>query len=268
MQEVNIDFNKTLIRSSAFHLLTKEPKLKADKEAGNLSETAITYLKDVYRTVTTGRQEQVTSKYFEHGNFGEEYAITMLSLHLKKMLKKNDERLCNDFVSGTPDIYLGEDIRTATIGYDTKCPYSIFTMPFKEDKLSEQYEWQNHNYMYLTGATEWNTVYCLVSHNPFSIKRQKLFLWNKLGCDNTGATDEYINGAIEIEKNCIYNISEYKEQFPDYVFDCKEWGYDIPDTSRILIYNVQRDEEKIKYIEQRVEKARQYLISLHEAQTI
>lgn len=261
-----IDFTKTLIRSSAFHLLTKEPKLKADKEAGKLSETAKTYLKDIYREATTDRREQITSKYFEHGNFGEEYAITMLSLHLRKMLKKNDKRLFNHYISGEPDIYIGEDITKATIGYDTKCPYSVFTMPFKGEELNEQYEWQNHCYMYLTGAQEWNTVYCLVSHNPASIKKQKTALWYKLGCEETGATEEYIKGAIEIEKNCIYNQKEYLEQFPDYQFDCKEWLYDIPDTDRIIMHSVKRDDYKIGFIENQVEKARLYLQELHETQ--
>lgn len=257
---MQVDFNSTLIRSSAFHSLV------AKKDPNSLLQTAKTYLQQVYRESTTKRYKEIESKYFEHGNFGEEYAITMLSLHLKKMLKKNEENLRNDFITGTPDVYLGTDIYNATVGYDTKCPYSVFTMPFKGDTLNEQYVWQNHCYMYLTGATEWNTVYCLVSHNPQSIQKQKQSLWYKLGCEYKGATQEYIDGCINIEKNCIYNKAEYLQRFPDYQFDCKEWSYDIADKDRIMIFKVERDEAAITYIQSQVERARKYLIELHELQ--
>lgn len=263
-----MDFSKTVIRASAMYKLMTSPQNKADKEAGNLSQTAKTHLRTIYREIVTGRTEMITSKYFEHGNFGEEYALTMLAKRLKRMIKKNTERISNEFFSGEPDTYIGETIYKVTHGFDTKCPFSVFTMPFSGDELDAIYYYQNMTYMALTGAEKWTTVYCLINHSLDSINKQKQSAWFKHGCEWKGVTDEYIAEATEIEKNCIYNKAEFLKSYPHYDFDCKDWQYDLTDEQRVKTFTVERDEAVIEAMKSKVEKAREYLAELHQQETL
>ena len=260
-----MDFSKVLIRSSDFYKLTVTPRDKDAKANGGLSATAKTFLRGIYRQMVFSRQTDISSKYLEHGIYGEGFAITMLSLHLKKMLRKNDQRLYNDFISGEPDVFIGKEITKSEEGFDTKCSWSIETLPFRSDDLDIKYYWQDMCYMWLTNAPKWSTAYCLVNHSATDIIRQKQNLWYKLGCDNSEENlPKYITGASEIERNTIYNKSEFLKYNPNYDFDCKDWVYDMEMEDRIRIYPVKRNEQAIELIKTKVQQAREYLALLHQ----
>ena len=115
-----MDFSKILFRASGCGHLMTEPKSKADKDAGSLSEGAKTHLIDVYVANKYGRQDEINSKYIEKGLMVEEDGITHYSRVKKRFFKKNIDHLSNEFIKGTPDLFDGDDIRHAEIITDER----------------------------------------------------------------------------------------------------------------------------------------------------
>ena len=115
-----MNWNEILIRCSSIGNIMTEPKEKAAKDAGELSKTAKTHLKNVYIQEKYGREKDIVTKQMQKGIEVEEESITLLSRFQKKMLVKNEERLNNDYITGLPDIYEGESIRNADSITDIK----------------------------------------------------------------------------------------------------------------------------------------------------
>ena len=239
-----MDFSKTLIRCSSLGALMTEPATKADKEAGELSKTAKSYLKGIYIGEKYGREKDVLTKQMEKGVLVEEESITLLSRVWKKMLYKNEERLSNDFITGLPDIFEGENITNADTITDIKSSYDLFTFISKiGDTLDKDYFYQLQGYMALSGAKQAYIAYCLVNTPEHIIAGEKYRLFKAMNCISE-ESPEYIKEAMKIEKNMIFD--------------------DIPKEERVLIFSVQRDDEIIKTIYQRVIKARLYLTQLEQ----
>lgn len=233
-------------------------------EKKELPVGAMTACKKIHREVVWKRYDKIKSKYLDKGNYREEDAITMLSRHLQRFMKKNTERLNNGFITGEPDLYEGETIRTAIEGWDTKCAWSAFTMPYGGDKLDSGYVWQAQGYMALTGAEKWNVVYCLLNTPTVQIddmKRRKMY--EMVLTPESAIFDEgYIKACTEIERDHIYDMAFFKKENPHYDLAIKDWSYDIPAKDRIMIYNLERDNDKIEQINQRVQLCRKYLNTL------
>lgn len=261
-----IDFSNWLCRASSFSKLLVEPKLKIDKEAGKFGQTTQTYLREVFREIKYKRRKEFESKYTDRGKVGEQSGITLVSRLTKEFYKKNNIRLNNHFCTGEPDMFVGNDIKNCKIGGDVKCSWSLFTFPFKDDKLDVNYEWQNKVYMYLTGAKEWYTHYCLVNAPDTLILNEKKGVWYKLDCpedEEHPLYAEYIEKCIEIEKNMVFDMVQFKKDHPYFNFDCKDWKYDIPMNERVISFKVERNEDDIKRIAEVVTKARIYLNDLN-----
>lgn len=139
-----------LIRCSSLHRLMTEPKLKADKEAGNLSATAISLVKEMVISDLFGVSFFGGNKYTEKGNEMEDEAIFLSGKIRNEFFIKNEERRSNDFLTGECDIHWNPTI-------DTKCSWSASTHPFLLDdaqkKVKESgYDWQGQGYMILYGS--------------------------------------------------------------------------------------------------------------------
>lgn len=247
-----------------------EPKTNAAKLAGELSQTTQTYLKEIYREVKHKRRNEFTSKYTEKGLEAENSGITLYSRVTKTFFKKNEERLTNEFITGEPDLHDGDSIESCKKGTDIKCSWSVFTFPYPDEELENSHVWQNHGYIYLTGAEQWGTAYCLVNAPANLIMNEKKSMWYRLGCpeqiedgDNR-LYDFWIHKCCEIEKNLIFNMSEFKKEEPYFELDCKDWKYDITLKERVLEYSVFRDELAIKKIQTVVPRCRKYLNDLNE----
>lgn len=252
------DIDSLLIRCSAIGKIMTQPHSAADKAAGKLGKTAQSYLHELYVSTKYGRVKEYSNKYIQKGLAVEEDAITLLTVMLKIMFKKNTERINNAFITGEPDIYVGDDILKASEGYDTKASFDIFTFPGPDDEIDEIYEWQNHGYMALTGAKAWTTAHCLVNATPEIIMGEKRKVFYALDCPN----DEdpvYRNKCIEIEKNMIFDMGLFRKHFPGYDLDCREWTFDIPKEERVKLFRVERDENKIKQIYEQVAKCREHM---------
>jgi hypothetical protein len=214
-----------------------EPQAKADKDAGNLSKTAKTHLLEIYIAEKYGRRKDVQTKQMKKGIQVEDDSIALLSEYMGKTFSKNSERFTNDYITGHPDIL---DLSESGLKiWDVKSSYDLFTfLGNLPEKLKDLYYWQLQSYMWLTGATEASIAYCLVN-TPFGIIEQE-------------------------KKSLLYRMDVISEESPEYVLEASKLELnmmfdDIDIKERILIFPIQRNEEDIQLIQDKVEKARAYL---------
>lgn len=233
-----MQWNETHIRASSVGYLMTEPQSKADKEAGLLSKTAQKHLLDVYIAEKYGRKKDIQTKQMKKGIEVEQDSIDLLSMYLKMPFSKNDKRFTNDYITGFPDIIDNDRI------IDIKSSYDLWTFIGNiPDKLDSLYQWQMQSYMWLTGAKSAVIAYCLVNTPESIIEQEKYYLLKKMDVA-TEENPEYIKEAMKIE----FNMS----------FD------DIPIDERVLMFKVGRNEDDILRIQQKVEKAREFLRELEE----
>ena len=234
-----MNWSETLIRCSSLGNLMTEPKEKSAKEAGELSKTAKTHLKNVYIQEKYGREKDIVTKQMKKGIEVEEDSITLLSRVQKKMLFKNERRLSNKFITGLPDIFEGESIDKAHSITDIKSSYDLFTfLSNVGESLDSSYYYQLQGYMALSGASVAYIAYCLVNTPDHIIDGEKYRLLKSMDVISEDSP-EYIKAAMKIEKNMTFD--------------------DIPKEERVLIFTVDRDEAVINKVYEKVEKAREYL---------
>jgi hypothetical protein len=237
------DFSKVKFRCSSIGKLMTEPKTKTDKEAGILSETTQSYLVDIYVYEMFGRYSEFSNKYVQKGLMIEEDSITLYSRIKKEFFQKNEKLLENDFIRGTPDLYVGKNINKAEIIIDIKSSWDIFTF-FRTftKKLNKDYWWQLQGYMALTGATSARLAYCLLNTPEMLVNDEKRRLMYQMGCATTENPD-YIKACEELDKSMKYD--------------------DISLERRLNEIYIERDDEAIDTIYKKVNSAREFLIKLH-----
>jgi hypothetical protein len=234
-----MDFSTILFRcSSVGHLMT-EPKTKAAKEAGELSESAKTHLIDIYVSNKYRRQTDVQSKYISKGLLVEEDSITLYSRMKKRFFKKNEDGLSNDFLKGTPDLYEGTSINSATHIIDVKSSWDIYTFHRVLTKgINDIYYWQLQGYMALTGAKKATLAYCLIDTPPSLIEDEKRRLMYKMGSIST-EDPAYQEACTELDRLMIYE--------------------DIPIRERVIETEISRKDEDISAMYAKIQKGRQWL---------
>jgi len=203
-----------------------ETELYAVKDEITLSEGAKTHLMDLYVSITTGRNTDIENKYIKKGLAVEEDAITLYSRIKKQMFKKNEEHLRNDFIMGTPDIWYGETIETATKIPDVKASWDVYTFyrTFTKE-LIRLYFWQSIGYQWLSGARLGSIAYCLVNTPEPLIEAEVKRMWYKLG--QPLETDKnFIDCEIEIRKAMTYDDIDFKKRLLEYEV---EWSEDYPE---------------------------------------
>ena len=233
-----MNWNKTLNRASSVGYLLTEPVTKADKEAGVLSKTAQKHLIEVYIAEKYGRKRDIQTKQMKKGVEAEQDSIDLLSMYLKLPFSKNEERFKNDFITGLPDIINGDTI------IDIKSSYDLWTFLGNiPDKLDNLYYWQMQSYMWLTGTRNATIAYCLVNTPENIIQQEKYYLLKKMDVISE-ESPEFIKEAMKIEFNMTFD--------------------DISINERILTFNVNRSEDDILRIENKVLKARTFLQELEQ----
>jgi hypothetical protein len=233
-----MNWNETLIRASSVGYLMTEPVTKADKEAGVLSKTAQKHLIEVYIAEKYGRKRDIQTKQMKKGIEAEQDSIDLLSMYLKLPFSKNEERFKNDFITGLPDIINGDTI------IDIKSSYDLWTFLGNiPDKLDNLYYWQMQSYMWLTGTRKATIAYCLVNTPESIIQQEKFYLLKKMDVISE-ESPEFIKEAMKVEFNMTFD--------------------DISINERILTFNVNRSEDDILRIENKVLKARTFLQELEQ----
>ena len=233
-----MNWNETLIRASSVGYLMTEPVTKADKEAGVLSKTAQKHLIEVYIAEKYGRKRDIQTKQMKKGIEAEQDSIDLLSMYLKLPFSKNEERFKNDFITGLPDIINGDTI------IDIKSSYDLWTFLGNiPDKLDNLYYWQMQSYMWLTGTRNATIAYCLVNTPESIIEQEKYYLLKKMDVISE-ESPEFIKEAMKLEFNMTFD--------------------DISINERILTFNVNRSEDDILRIENKVLKSRTFLQELEQ----
>ena len=239
-----------------------DPKLKADKEAGKLSVGAETHALDVWVSAKYKRNEESYSKYFEKGNEVEESSITFLSLNKRRFFKKNEVTIENDWIIGTPDLFIGDEIVRASEIIDIKSSWDIFTFHRSKLKgLNMNYYWQMQGYMWLTGAQKATLSYCLVNGTADLINDEK---WKLARAHRVLIDDQdpnFIKSCQMVERNMIYDLKAFQKTYPSFNFhsDLHNWQHDISPDERLYEVIIERNEEDIERIKQKVEAAWNFL---------
>lgn len=206
-----------------------------------LSDTAISYLKEVYVFNKYGKEPvggAERSKYTLKGKAVEDESIMMLSRIDGLPYTKNDIRLTNEYLTGEPDIIVSKDGNPYKI-IDIKSSYDFATLLSNYGApLNSLYYNQVQGYMALTGAQEAEVCYCLVNMPLTIIETEKRRIFYAI--NPVTEEDPYYKKSIErVEFNCTFD--------------------EIPINERVLRFPVPRDEEYIQKIYTRIELCRQWL---------
>lgn len=213
------------IRASALGKIMTVPKAKG----AVLSETAKTYLKQLWIENNFGRYKEFSSKYTDKGNENEEQGITLVSRHFGELFVKNEKNFSNDFLTGTPDV-IHEDMIL-----DNKCSWDIFT--FMDSDMTTLYEWQGRAYMELTGCTKFKLCYTLTDASERIIFEEARRLSYR--ADESVTLEEIIEG--------VRSQLTYK---------------DIPREKKVKVFDLTHDPELIEQAYEKIIHARTFYNSL------
>lgn len=217
--------SELLFRCSSLGKLMTESRSKSEV----LSETAKTYIQDVFKEKELGIYKDFSSRYTDKGIEMEDEAIQFASEVLKwDFVVKNETRFNNEWLTGEPDVC------TDNLLADIKCSWNGSTFPMFDSTLkNKEYFWQLQGYMTLTNHDTSELVYCLMN-TPFEIVEDEVRRehWKLHLIDE----DLDVRDAVQLSHN----------------FD------QIPNELRVKRFIVQKDEEAQEKIIERVKVARQY----------
>ena len=213
------------IRCSAIGKIMTSPRTKGEL----LSETAKSYVQDLFKEKELGIAKEFWSRYTDKGLQMEDEAIQFAGQVLGwDFVVKNTERFNNDWITGEPDVI------TKDLLADIKCSWDGSTFPLFDTELkNKDYFYQLQGYMWLTGLDQAELVYCLMN-TPHQIVEDEV----RRAHWKAGLIDEDLDlrEAVQSQHN----------------FD------HIPNNLRIKRFIIKKDEEVIERIKEKVELAREY----------
>lgn len=240
---------KQIITFDGFIAKTKEGKdltptqakeyerLKALKDAPpELSDTAKTFMRELWLWHKKGIYTEIKSKYLEKGIYAETEAIKLLVDVEKKYYKKNLIRKDNGVLTGLPDIIYKKLV------IDTKCCWNANT--FMASKLTDLYEWQGRVYMELFDCDEFELKYCLVDCPPH-IYEFELYKFKM--------AKNIIDDTIPEAKAMIANFRKTLIYSDNPNFTKEE---------RVKTFKIYRDDTKIEYLYDQISMATKFYENL------
>lgn len=239
-------------------------RLTDKKENPTLSQTCIKRLIKLFAKEYECREELVTSKYMTKGSVQEDTSITLYSRVRKKAFFKNEKHLTNKYVQGTPDLGDEEDIEQSEEITDLKSSWSRIT--YLNAKFSDTdfgYQTQGDTYMALIPkAKRFRLAYCLVnSPAQIILSEKKSLMWQMPDVIDHESDEGYREACKQIEINHIFDIHEFVKENPGFDFhnDIDEWDYDIEMTNRVFEIIIERDNDRINKLYNKVERCRKWL---------
>ena len=214
-----------LFRCSSLGKLMTDPRTKSE----TLSETAKSYIQDLFKERELGIYKEFSSRYTDKGLEMEDEAIQFASEVLNwDFVVKNEVRFNNEWLTGEPDI------NTDNLLADIKCSWSGSTFPlFDETLKNKDYYYQLQGYMMLTGHDTSELVYCLMN-TPHQIVEDEVRRQHwKLNL---------IDEDLEV-RQAVQEMHNFDQ---------------IPNNLRVKRFIVQKDEAAQEKIKERVEIAREY----------
>lgn len=199
-----------------------------NKKIDSWTKSQLAVLKEFIIQEKYGREKFFSNDFIKKGNECEEASLTLACKVLKLgFVKKNEKHFENDFLTGTPDVVLKNEI------IDIKTSWNIFTFPFFEEP--QDYYWQMQGYLALTGLEKARVVYCLVN------------------------TPEHLILSEAYKRAYAKGITAEEEQdvaTKHHTFD------DIPENEKVKVVTFKKDLEAIKLIKERVKEANKKIKSI------
>ena len=193
-----------------------------------LGKIGLTFAENWYKEQLYERRQEFSSKYTEKGIEKEDGAIDLVADHFGYgLLTKNETWFENDFITGTPDIILGDRI------IDIKCSWSAFTFPLFA-KVEDTYDIQMQCYMALTDKSMAQVIYCLMDAPERLIDAEANKQARILGLD-----DVPVELFEKVKANMTYS--------------------NLPNKLRIKSFEIKRDDKLINLIYERVKECRTHL---------
>jgi hypothetical protein len=218
------------IRCSAIGQIMTNPRSKSEM----ISETAKTYCETWLKEQIFDRKKEISTKYMTKGIEAEDKSIDFLiENNVLPFCVKNEKFFENEFMQGTPDIDLLEEV------VDIKNSWDVFTFPYFETKINKMYWWQLQGYIILTGKDRARLIYTLMDA-PEHLIEKEIFYKTK---------DYEFLDSIEHEK--IVQKVRKNMTFGD-----------LPPKLRYKIFDVEKDQDAKKQIAERVYICRNYIYSL------
>lgn len=220
-------------RASQVGRLMTDPKLNADKLAGNLGQTAKSYIEEIWLHKEFGYKEEIMTDEMLKGLICEQDSMELVQQVLGGEFRvKNRKNFKNDYLIGTPDIVLTDSIE------DLKTSFTVKT--FFNSEFNSIYYWQGQVYMELTGVKHFRLIYCLVNTPEEIVLDLEKRLYYKFSCDEDNP--HYKLWVEQIRKN--------------HNFD------NIPAKNRIKVFEFVYNPEDIEKMYRKIDKAREYYKSL------
>lgn len=208
-----------------------------------LSDTCKNYLSALYAGIKYGKWNPVKdigNKFTAKGKSAELESIKLTSILDGVPYSKNELHLENEWLTGTPDIIVGDDPYNAEKIIDVKTPWDTetFFSNLNSDQVNPQYYWQMQGYMALSNAKVAEVHFCLVNIPDDMLNTEKIRLFNRSGF-MFDTDPEYKKSEEQLVKNLTFD--------------------DMPIYERRIKFVVERNEEDIKKVYNQVEKCRPHL---------
>jgi hypothetical protein len=230
---------------------------KRDATEDFLTKDCRSYLLEIYAEWKYGRRYQLKSLPGESkgvpqmmkGILAQNDSISLLSQVTGTKFTKYTTQVENKWLTGRLDIINGETLELATRVDEIKTNYKLndFIKNLLNKDIDKNNMYQIQGYMSITGKETAVISYCLVDHPESTISEQKLIHFYKT-CPDGEETPEFLNSWLEIEASLRFS--------------------DIKPKDRVISYNVDRDDDMIRKIHDRVEMSREWIkefSSMHEA---
>lgn len=217
--------------------MQKKPKAKRSESeqlilddllGKTLSAGAKTLVKEKVRKLKHNAPHKFSgSKETEKGHLAEDDAILFLMQQEFISAQKNTIRFNNEWITGEPDII-------SDIVYDTKCPWTYWSMPYFKDDIESKsldagYDWQQLCYLWLLREND--------EHDPVFIDEAQL---------------KYI--LMPTPDKCLGKWDDFTLHI-DFVESMDQ-------KDRISTYSIKYDQSRIEMIKIKIEAARRYAATL------
>lgn len=222
------------IRCSKLGDIMTSPKSKGQI----LSQSAKTYMQELFLENTYGIKKEFWSRYTEKGKEVEKESIALasdvLSLNIPFSYIEQDSQDAfeNDYIKGRVDVFHNNHL------LEIKSSYDATTFPWFEDELpNKNYYYQVQGYLWLTGAEYCTLAYCLVN-----------------------TPEEIVQDEIRREYWKLKLISD-DEEVEAYVRARHNFDH-IPKEKRVKKYIIEKNEAVWSLIKEKVELCREYYNTL------
>lgn len=197
-----LDIRLGLISASRFRDIMTEPRSKADKETGVLSDTAQSYMRELIAEIITGKQAEVSGRALEWGTEHESSARQEYEFWHNAAVEEIGICISDDYMAGaSPDGFVGDKGMI-----EIKCPYNTgnHVKTIIAGEMPKEHVPQVQGNLWINGR-EWCDF---ISYDPRISGESRIFV-SRVYRDN-----EYIKKlAAKVENFRVQMCNVLKESF-------------------------------------------------------